>query len=67
MRQRGVAVRAIVVSQSAEDVGLAETVEGLREFGVGEDSRLSPGAAGRRSGNAVAHGPAFRRDLRDRS
>jgi dethiobiotin synthetase len=35
MRQRGVAVQAIVVSQSAADVGIAETVEGLRDFGAG--------------------------------
>jgi dethiobiotin synthetase len=36
MRVRAVAVRGVVVSQSAEDVGLAETVEGLRQFGAGE-------------------------------
>jgi dethiobiotin synthetase len=36
MRQRAVAVQAIVVSQSAEDMGLAETIEALRDFGAGD-------------------------------
>jgi dethiobiotin synthetase len=36
MRQRAVAVQAIVVSQSAEDTGLAETIEALRDFGAGD-------------------------------
>lgn len=38
MESRGVAVRAIVVSQSAEDVGVAETIDGLRQFGAGKVS-----------------------------
>jgi dethiobiotin synthetase len=36
LRVGAVAVAGIVVSQSAEDVGLAETVAGLREFGAGQ-------------------------------
>ncbi len=36
MRDRGLAVRGIVVSQSVEDAGLAATVEGLRDYGAGD-------------------------------
>jgi dethiobiotin synthetase len=36
LRARAVAVRGVVVSQSIEDMGIAQTVEGLREFGSGD-------------------------------
>jgi dethiobiotin synthetase len=36
LRGRSVAVRGIVVSESADGVGLAETVESLREFGAAD-------------------------------
>jgi dethiobiotin synthetase len=36
LRGRDATVRGIVVSESAESVGLAETIEGLRSFGVAD-------------------------------
>jgi dethiobiotin synthetase len=36
LRERAVPLRGIVVSESADGVGLADTVEGLREFGAGD-------------------------------
>ena len=35
-------MRGIVVSESADSVGLAETVEGLREFGAADRPDLCP-------------------------
>ncbi len=36
LRERAVPLRGIVVSESADGVGLADTVEGLREFGAAD-------------------------------
>jgi hypothetical protein len=36
LRGRDATVRGIVVSESADSVGLAETIEGLQSFGVAD-------------------------------
>ena len=47
LRERAVPLRGIVVSESADSVGLAETVEGLRDFGAADRPDLSPAPAAR--------------------
>ena len=67
LRERAVPLRGIVVSESADGVGLADTVEGLREFGAADRADPSPADRLRgRTARPMADCPVAHGDLRAR-